>query len=97
MVELIQKLYDTGNLSDEELKTLIADENEDTAAYLASRADEIRRKYYGNKVFLRGLIEISSYCTCSRQGCPGVRVPKGDLYSSFLLSNKMRIGSSCEN
>lgn len=62
MVELIQKLYDTGNLSDEELKTLIADENENTAAYLASRADEIRRKYYGNKVFLRGLIEISSYC-----------------------------------
>ena len=62
MVKIIDKLYNTGDLSDDELKALIADKSEDTAAYLASRADEIRRKYYGKKVFLRGLIEISSYC-----------------------------------
>lgn len=29
---------------------------------LAQRADQVRRKYYGNKVFVRGLIEISNYC-----------------------------------
>lgn len=31
-------------------------------ALLAQRADQARRKYYGNKVFVRGLIEISNYC-----------------------------------
>ncbi len=62
MTELIEKLYHTGNLSDDELKRLITDENEENRELLALRADEIRGKYYGNKVFLRGLIEISSYC-----------------------------------
>lgn len=56
---LVEKLYRTGNLSDNELKLLI--ENE-TAENLAEYADEVRQKYYGKKVFLRGLIEISSYC-----------------------------------
>lgn len=59
MHELVEKLYRTGNLSDNELKLLI--ENE-TAENLAEYADEVRQKYYGKKVFLRGLIEISSYC-----------------------------------
>lgn len=62
MTELIDKLYETGDLSDNELKMLIEDESDNTAEYLAKRADEIRRRHYGNKVFLRGLIEISSYC-----------------------------------
>ena len=62
MTELIEKLFETADLSDHELKSLIADKSENTAEYLAKRADEVRRKYYGKKVFLRGLIEISSYC-----------------------------------
>ena len=62
MTELIEKLWETGNLSDCELESLITDTHEDTAAFLAERADNVRKKYYGRKVFLRGLIEISSYC-----------------------------------
>ena len=62
MTELIEKLCKTSDLSDNELKMLIADTAVQTAELLAKRADEVRRKYYGNKVFLRGLIEISSYC-----------------------------------
>lgn len=62
MTELIEKLWETGNLSDCELESLITDTHEDTAVLLAERADSIRKKYYGRKVFLRGLIEISSYC-----------------------------------
>lgn len=59
MNELVEKLYRTGNLSDDELKRLIECE---TAENLVEYADEVRQKYYGKKVFLRGLIEISSYC-----------------------------------
>ena len=62
MINLIEKLYHTGDLTDEELKVLIEDDSAEVSAHLAKRADEVRRKYYGKKVFLRGLIEISSYC-----------------------------------
>lgn len=60
MRELIDKLRDTKNLTDEELKIIIVDDID--ADYLYSEADKIRRKHYGNKVYLRGLIEISNYC-----------------------------------
>lgn len=59
MNELVERLYKTGNLTDNELKQLI---ESDTAENLAEYADEVRQKHYGKKVFLRGLIEISSYC-----------------------------------
>ncbi len=62
MVELVEKLYNTGNLTDEELKQLIKTDDNTSAELLRKYADEVRRKYYGEKVFLRGLIEISSYC-----------------------------------
>lgn len=57
--ELVRKLYETGDLTDSELKQLI---ESDKAENLAEYADNVRQKYYGKKVFLRGLIEISSYC-----------------------------------
>lgn len=62
MINLIEKLYCTENLTDAELKALIEDNSNEVFSHLAKRADEIRQKYYGKKVFLRGLIEISSYC-----------------------------------
>lgn len=67
--ELVRKLYETGDLTDSELKQLIEAE---TAENLAEYADNIRQKYYGKKVFLRGLIEISSYCRNNCYYC-GIR------------------------
>ncbi len=60
MRRLIDKLRDTQNLTDDEFKALIT-EDIDTD-YLYSEADKVRRQHYGNKVYLRGLIEISNYC-----------------------------------
>ncbi|MCM1131873.1 MAG: [FeFe] hydrogenase H-cluster radical SAM maturase HydE [Ruminococcus flavefaciens] len=62
MTELAEKLYRTGNLDDGELRQIIETDDKETAEALRLRADEVRQKYYGKKVFLRGLIEISSYC-----------------------------------
>ncbi|MDE5936512.1 MAG: [FeFe] hydrogenase H-cluster radical SAM maturase HydE [Ruminococcus sp.] len=59
MTELVKKLYETENLTDDELKQLIEADN---AENLSVYADRVRQKHYGKKVFLRGLIEISSYC-----------------------------------
>lgn len=59
MKSIIDKLQKTNNLTDEEFLTLLA---EPENPYLRESADNVRRKFYGNKVYIRGLIEISNYC-----------------------------------
>jgi len=60
MKNLIEKLYETKNLTDNELLTLITKRGEEE--YLFSLARSRQREYYGNKIFIRGLIEISNIC-----------------------------------
>ena len=48
------------HIDDETLKKWIEDES--MTDILAQRADVIRRQVYGNKVYLRGLIEVSNIC-----------------------------------
>lgn len=62
MKKLAEKLYTHGDLSDEELVRLIETDDPSAAQELVTYADAVRREHYGDKVFLRGLIEISSYC-----------------------------------
>lgn len=56
---LVEKLKNTRDLTDEELRALIHGGHDEA---LAQAADEVRRAYYGDKVYLRGLIEFTSYC-----------------------------------
>lgn len=62
MKKLAEKLYTHGDLSDEELVRLIETDDPSVSQALVTYADAVRREHYGDKVFLRGLIEISSYC-----------------------------------
>ena len=57
---LADTLYQTRNLSDAELTTLLTTDQFD--AELFRRADERRREFYGTDVYLRGLIELTNYC-----------------------------------
>ena len=59
---LIDALCKNHRLSAEEYLYIIEHCDNAAAKYLAQRADEQRKKYYGNKVFIRGLIEISNFC-----------------------------------
>jgi biotin synthase len=59
-MELIDKLASEHDLSDAEWKTLIDGDYDRQELY--RKADEIRRQHYGTDVYIRGLIEISSYC-----------------------------------
>lgn len=59
MKSIIDNLYLNQNIDDKNLALLIdCDERE----YLFARADERRREYYGDKVYIRGLIEFTNYC-----------------------------------
>ncbi|MGL4687974.1 MAG: [FeFe] hydrogenase H-cluster radical SAM maturase HydE, partial [Fusobacteriaceae bacterium] len=72
MKEIIDKLYKENNLSDKELLTLLNNLDEDNKKYLFEKSYMTRLKFYGNTVFLRGLIEVSNYCKKDCMYC-GIR------------------------
>ena len=59
---LVSKLCKHHALSLEEYAQLIDGRDAEAAALLAKYADAVRRQAYGNRVFIRGLIEISNIC-----------------------------------
>ena len=59
---IIQKLADTGDLTRDEIICLLENRTPELQASLAERASATARKNYGNKVFVRGLIEFTNYC-----------------------------------
>jgi biotin synthase len=73
---IIQKLYDTNDASREELLYLLDNIDDESKKFLIDMAYKTRLKYYGNTVYVRGLIEISSYC---KKDC---------LYCGLRRSNK---------
>ena len=62
LISLIDKLNIYHSLSLEEYERLIAGRNDEAAAYARTLADRARREFYGNSVFVRGLIEIGNVC-----------------------------------
>ena len=60
--ELADRLIRDRRLRAEEYEELLAERDAETAEYLAAAAVAERKKYYGTKVFVRGLIEISNIC-----------------------------------
>ena len=61
-LELIDELTDTHGLSREGYERLITHQDAEAATLLAERARAAREPIYGTDVFVRGLIEFSSYC-----------------------------------
>ena len=66
----VQQLAIEANLPDDKLLALVKSANYDTLLF--SLADKARRQYYSDKVYLRGLIEITNYCKNNCYYC-GIR------------------------
>lgn len=64
--KLLMKLYRDNSLEKKEIITVLKNLDKDGKKLLLELADKTRLKYYGRKVFLRGIVEFSSYCknTC---------------------------------
>ena len=58
----IERLASGKRLSLEEWRALIADEESYPTAVLGEMAVSVRDAIYGRRVFIRGLIEFTSYC-----------------------------------
>lgn len=78
---LIDELYNNKVLSKNDLYSILHNSSDEDINYLHQKANEKRSEFYGNKVFLRGLIEFTNYCKCHCSYC-GIRAdnPKADRY-----------------
>ena len=56
----MKEFLNISSMNKKEITELISHTGDDTELY--NEADKIRRMHYGNKVYIRGLIEISNYC-----------------------------------
>ena len=72
LTDLADKLEDTGDLSDEELKVIIDCDDEEFDEYLSRKARDIRERQFGKDVYIRGLIEFTNYCKNNCYYC-GIR------------------------
>ena len=74
--ERIDRLHNTHSLAAEDYAELAGTYTLADAVYAASLANAARRQYYGNDVYIRGLIEVGNVC---RNDC---------LYCGIRRSNK---------
>ena len=70
LADIADELIKNGDLSDEKFRWLI--ESEECDDILIMAADMVRRRVYGDEVYLRGLIEFTSYCKNNCYYC-GIR------------------------
>ncbi len=76
MKKIIEKAKITHNINKEDLITLLSKNEYDKLIF--DTANEVRTKYIGNEVHLRGLIEFSNICKCSCKYC-GLRKDNSKL------------------
>lgn len=93
-IKLLEKLNMVHSLSLDEYEILISSQTDKLAEYAASLADKSRKKYYGNDIYIRGLIEISNICKNDCFYC-GIRA-SNDKCDRYVLT-KDEILTSCEN
>ena len=74
--DIIESVYRTTNASREELRFLIENRDEESTQLLCALARKRATEHYGNKIFVRALIEMTNYC---RNDC---------LYCGIRRSNK---------
>ena len=86
---IIDKLAETKTLSHVELKAVLTCDDE----YLFEKARTIREQVYGRQMFMRGLIEFSSYCKNNCYYC-GLRCDNTSIERYRL--NKNQILECCE-
>lgn len=92
-VALVNKLNDTHSLSLSEYEYILENMTEELCVLTRSFADTARQKYYGNRVYLRGLIEIGNYC---RNDCYYCGIRRSNKNCDRYMLDKSQIIKCCE-
>jgi biotin synthase len=83
---LVNKLIENHRLSKEEYIELLDTYDDQMLERLQEEATTIRKRHYGNKVFTRGLIEYTNYCTNNCNYC-GIRAENTKTFRYRLSQN----------
>ena len=91
---LIKQLKQTGSLEyNRDYKALLSCENSDFHTILYAAADEVTKERFGNKIYLRGIIEFSNYC---KNDCFYCGLRKGNKKLDRYRLTKDEILASCD-
>lgn len=93
MKHLIDKLYETHNLSKEEFVYLLENYDQETSDYLFSLARTCSQKYFDKEVYIRGLIEFTNYC---KNDCFYCGIRRGNGKADRYRLSKEEILSCCK-
>lgn len=94
-MDIIDKLIQDHRLSREEYIRLLAlAEDPSATERLKEEADRLRRRYYGDKVYTRGLIEFTNYC---KNDCYYCGIRRGNANAKRYRLTKEEILGCCEN
>lgn len=95
MREIVERFLQNPNLTKEGYRELLdCVEDRESVEKVTKEAVRIRKAYYGDKVYLRGLIEFTNYCKNNCYYC-GIRC--GNKNAVRYRLSKEEILSCCEN
>lgn len=75
---VLEKCIDSGKLSRDEIVFLLNLDNEEDVQRLLKAGDDVRRRYVGDEVQVRALVEFSNVCARQCLYC-GIRAPNCDI------------------
>lgn len=91
--EIIESLAAERAIGLEELKLLLTTEDEESLCFLAEKAGETARAVYGNRVYIRGLIEFTN---CCQNDCYYCGIRRSSPASRYRLTQE-EIFSCCRH
>lgn len=95
MRAIAERFIENPDFTKEEFMELLSGADDaETVNGLAEEAVRIRRQYYGDKVYTRGLIEFTNYC---KNNCYYCGIRRGNLHASRYRLTKEEIMDCCAN
>ena len=88
MNDTINQIADSRDITLEQLAQLLTTDNKDMVQYLYDTAHAIAQQFFGNKIFMRGLIEISNHCKNDCLYC-GIRRSQKEVHRYRLSKEEI--------
>lgn len=86
--DIIDKLEEEHKLSKEDFFTLLSADYLGLSEYLFEKSRHVAQRYYGNRIFLRGLIEFTNYCRNDCYYC-GIRKSNSSIKRYHLSAEEI--------
>lgn len=93
-IEIIERLQKEREIGVEDLRILLTTGESETREELAKRARETAQKIYGNRVYIRGLIEFTNYC---KNDCYYCGIRRNNCKADRYRLTEEQILSCCES